>query len=66
MKPPPVSIPKPPPRGTPPNPRRPRLVRDANGGFLGNLFTVFPDLPWPPRPRGRVPMWTLAHRLRRF
>jgi hypothetical protein len=66
MKPPPVSTPKPPPRGTPPNPRRPRLVRDVNGGFLGNLFTVFPDLPWPPRPRGRVPTWTLARRLRRF
>lgn len=35
--------------GKPPNPRKPRLVRDVAGGRLNDLFAVFPDLPWPRR-----------------
>jgi hypothetical protein len=64
--PPPLSAPKPPPPGTPPRPRRPRHVRDVSGGYLGNLFAIFRDLPWPPRPRVRAPLSTLARRLRRM
>lgn len=33
--------------GQPSNPRRPRLVRDVDGGHVHDLFAVFPDLPWP-------------------
>ena len=36
--------------GAPPNPRKPKLVRDINGGALLDLFAIFPDLPWPRRP----------------
>ena len=39
--------PKPRGIGAPPNPRRPKLVRDVNGGTLLDLFAVFPELPWP-------------------
>ena len=42
------------PVSPPPNPRRPRLVRDVHGGELQDLFEVFPDLPWAPRPRHQV------------
>jgi hypothetical protein len=41
--------------GRVPNPRRPRLVRDVDGGALKDLFAMFPDLPRPPRPAARVP-----------
>jgi hypothetical protein len=34
----------------PPNPRKPRLVREVDGGRLNDLFAVFPDLPFPHRP----------------
>jgi hypothetical protein len=40
----------------PPNPRRPRLVRDVHGNELRDLFQFFPDLPWPPRRPARVPI----------
>jgi hypothetical protein len=50
------------PLGPPPNPRRPKLVRDVRGGVLGDLFALFPDLPRPVRPRARVPL----RRLRRL
>jgi hypothetical protein len=40
--------------GAPPNPRRPRLVRDVGGGALLDLFRIFPDLPWPRRPAGHA------------
>jgi hypothetical protein len=36
--------------GAPPNPRRPKLVRDINGGTLLDLFAIFPDLPFPQYP----------------
>lgn len=54
MKPPPVSTPKPPPLGTPPNPRRPRAVISSDGGYLKDLFALFPELPWPARRPARV------------
>jgi hypothetical protein len=38
--------------GAPPNPRRPKLVRDVDGGAFLDLFQIFPDLPWPRRPPG--------------
>lgn len=41
------------PVSPPPHPRRPRLVREVPG-VLQDLFDVFPDLPWPPRPHHRV------------
>jgi hypothetical protein len=41
--------PKEPGVGKPPNPRKPRLVRDVDGAGLNDLFVVFPDLPWPRR-----------------
>jgi hypothetical protein len=53
--PPPQSPPKAPPAGQVPNPKRPRLVRDVGGGYLKDLFAMFPDLPRPPRPRARLP-----------
>jgi len=60
MKPPPVSRPKAPPAGTPPvgtppNPRRMQVVVSAaDGGYLKDLFTIFPDLRRPARPPARV------------
>lgn len=66
MRPPPATPKvKAPPSGAPPNPRRPRLVRDTSGGYLGDLLKLFPDLPWAPRPH-RLSQRTLARRLRRF
>jgi hypothetical protein len=44
--------PKPHRVGAPPNPRRPKLVRDVDGGALLDLFRFFPDLPRPRRPAG--------------
>ena len=41
--------------GRVPNPLRPRLVRDVGGGWLKDLFALFPDLPSPPRPAARLP-----------
>jgi hypothetical protein len=41
--------------GPPPNPRKPKLVRDIGGGVLRYLFALFPDLPRPRRPGPRVP-----------
>jgi hypothetical protein len=38
----------------PPNPRRPRLVRNVHGGELQDLFELFPDLPRPPHTRHTV------------
>jgi hypothetical protein len=43
------------PVAPPPNPRRPKLVRDIHGGSLLDLFQFFPDLPRPLRPRARLP-----------
>lgn len=40
--------------GAPPNPRKPKLVRDVDGGILKDLFAFFPDLPRPARPAARV------------
>jgi hypothetical protein len=40
----------------PPNPRKPRLVRDVHGNELRDLFQFFPDLPRPPRRPARVPL----------
>jgi hypothetical protein len=40
--------------GAPPNPRKPRLVKDVHGGILKDLFQMFPDLPRPVRPAARV------------
>ena len=48
-------VPAPHPIGPPPNPRKPKLVRDVRGGVLRDLFELFPDLPRPPRARARVP-----------
>ena len=41
--------------GAPPNPQKPRLVRDVHGNELKDLFEFFPDLPHPARPAARVP-----------
>jgi hypothetical protein len=64
LKPPVASVPKPPPPGIPPRLRRPRLVRNTSGGRLGDLFALFPDLPWAPRPLRQVHPRTLAMRMR--
>jgi hypothetical protein len=40
--------------GAPPNPRRPRVVRDVHGNELMDLFEFFPDLPRPARRRARI------------
>jgi hypothetical protein len=56
---PPAGVARVPVRGPvapPPNPRRPKLVRDVHGGALLDLFEFFPDLPRPPRPTARVPL----------
>jgi hypothetical protein len=42
------------PLGKPPNPRKPKLVRDVHGNELKDLFQMFPDLPRPRRPAPRV------------
>src|SRR5688572_10619147 len=42
--------------GKPPNPRRPKLVRDADGVQLNDLFKIFADLPRPARPPARAPI----------
>ena len=39
--------PKPHVVGAPPHPRRPKLVRNTDGGPLQDLFAIFRDLPWP-------------------
>lgn len=68
-------LPKPHRVGAPPNPRRPNLVRDVDGGALLDLFRIFPELPWPRRPpaqpapardavRGRMARRALARGLR--
>src|SRR5678816_2403694 len=46
----------PPERGVaaPPNPRRPRVVREVHGNDLMDLFEFFPDLPRPARRRART------------
>jgi hypothetical protein len=41
------------PVSPPPNPRRPKLKRDLDGGILGDLFAIFPDLPRAPKPPSR-------------
>jgi hypothetical protein len=45
------------PVGKVPNPRKPKLVQDVDGGVLKDMFEIFPDLPRPPRPalRRRLP-----------
>jgi hypothetical protein len=52
----PVSVPKAPPRGYVPKPRRPNVVPDIGGNELRDLFKVFPDLPRVVRPTSRVPL----------
>jgi hypothetical protein len=49
----------------PPNPRKPKLVRDVRGGALKDLFEMFPDLPRPARPPARVPLRARRLRARR-
>jgi hypothetical protein len=59
----PVYVPKQPPAGAPPNPRRVRLARDTSGRALLDLFTFFPDLPrpaWVNRRASRRPGLTAA------
>jgi hypothetical protein len=46
--------PKPHGVGSPPNPRRPKLVRDVDGGSFLDLFQIFPELPWPRHPPGSL------------
>jgi hypothetical protein len=41
--------------GQPPNPRRPRLVKDVHGNELKDMFVIFKDLPRPARPAPRLP-----------
>jgi hypothetical protein len=56
----PARVPEQRPVGAVPNPRKPKLVRDVDGGILQDLFAIFPDLPRPPRPAARVrlrPVW---------
>lgn len=55
LKAPPHSAMKAPPAGAVPHPRRPPVVRDVHGNELMDLFTFFPDLPRPVRPRLRLP-----------
>jgi hypothetical protein len=58
---PPPHVPRAPePRGVGavPNPRQPKLVRDLHGGALQDLFVVFPELPWPARPKRRIRLRT--------
>ena len=44
--------------GPPPNPRRPRLVKDVHGNELKDMFVIFKDLPRPARPAPRLPSKT--------
>lgn len=53
-KPKPTRVPKPRAVGAVPNPRKPKLVRDVDGGDLKDMFSVFRDLPRPRRPRPRL------------
>jgi hypothetical protein len=46
--------PAPRPAGKPPHPRKPAFVRDVDGGGLGDLFRLLPDLPGPSRPPARL------------
>jgi hypothetical protein len=46
-------VPKARPPGKPPNPKKPKLVRDVGGGILKDMFAIFPDLPRPVRPHRR-------------
>jgi hypothetical protein len=48
--------------GAPPNPQKPKLVRDVHGNELLDLFDVFPDLPRPAHPAARVPVRHLRPR----
>lgn len=64
-KPAPVSVPKAPPHGNLPNPRRPNVVPDIDGNELRDLFRLFPDLPRVPRPASRIPLRRLVRRFRR-
>src|SRR5687768_2143421 len=57
----PTRAPRQRPVAKPPNPRRPKLVHDADGGELMDLFAVFPDLPRPPRTASRM-LRTVARR----
>ncbi len=51
--------------GKPPNPRKPALVRDVDGGDLKDMFAIFPDIPRPPRPgrQRKVPHRTIRKTL---
>jgi hypothetical protein len=40
--------------GARPNPRTPTPVKDVRGGYLKDLFEMFPDLPRPARPTPRL------------
>ena len=43
------------PVGKPPNPRKPRLIKDVGGNELKDMFAIFKDLPRPHRPAPRLP-----------
>jgi hypothetical protein len=51
--------------GAVPNPRKPKLVRAALGGALGDLFAIFRDLPRPSRPAPRLVRKRIAVKGRR-
>src|SRR5687767_9756168 len=63
-KPAPTRVPKVRPIGAVPNPKKPKLVRDVDGGDLKDMFAVFPDLPRPHRPTPRGPQRTASRRRR--
>jgi hypothetical protein len=50
----PRRVPQQRPLGKVPSPRTPKLVRDVLGGALNDLFEMFPDLRWAPRPALRL------------
>ena len=52
------------PAAKPPNPRKPRLVRDVNGRELKDLMQILPDLPRPARPPARGPVRRVVRRRR--
>lgn len=52
--------------GQVPNPRKPQLVRDVDGGALKDLFALLPDLPRPARPPARVRQRVATRALKRF
>jgi hypothetical protein len=65
--PPPQHVTHPPverPAAKPPNPRKPKLVRDVHGGELKDLMLIFPDLPRPPRRPANVPAKRIVRRRR--